>query len=52
MLNLYAATGHYHYAKSTRLYLQTMLKLEDDFPWLHKHFKENGFHCIRRSGKY
>ena len=24
MLNLYAATGHYHYAKSARLYLQSL----------------------------
>ena len=31
MLNLFAATGHIHYAKSARLYLQMMLKLEEEF---------------------
>ena len=52
MLNLYAAKRHFNYAKSTRLYLQTMLRLEYDSPWLHRQFKENGFHCVRRSDKY
>lgn len=46
MLNLYAATGHYNYAKSARLYLQMMLALEDKYPWLYKHFKEHGHHCV------
>ena len=32
MLNLYAATGHFNYAKSARLYLQMMLCLEEDHP--------------------
>ena len=52
MLNLYAATGHFNYTKSSRLYLQTTLRLEYDFPWLHRQFKENRFHCVRRLGKY
>ena len=47
MLNLCAAKGHFNYAKSTRLYLQTMLRLEYDSPWLHRQLKENGFHCSR-----
>ena len=52
MLNLYVATGHFNYAKRTRLYLQIMLRLKYEFPWLHRQFKENGFHCVRRLGKY
>ena len=52
MLNLYVATGHYHYAKSARLYLQRMLKLKDNYPWLYQKFKENGYHCVRRTNKF
>ena len=52
MLNLHAATGHFNYAKSTRLYLQTMIRLEYNFPWLHRQFKENRFYCVQRSDKY
>ena len=49
MLNLHATTNHFNYAKSTRLYRQTMLRLEYDFRWLHRQFKENEFHCVWRS---
>ena len=35
ILNLFAATGHISYAKSARLYLQLMIDLEKDFPWLY-----------------
>lgn len=52
MLALFAATGHVNYAKSARLYLQQMRSLEINYPWLHKQFMENGFHCIRRSEKF
>ena len=38
MLNLFAATGHVHYAKSARLYLQLMNRLNEDYPWLHQQF--------------
>jgi hypothetical protein len=34
MLNLFAATGHIHYAKSARLYLQLMTSLKSEYPWL------------------
>ena len=40
MLNLFAATGHGNYAKSTRVYLQEMLKLEETHPELYKIFKQ------------
>ena len=51
MANLLAATGHIHYAKSIRLYLQQMHDLPNDFPWLYKCFTENGYHTIRRSDR-
>ena len=34
LLNLIAATGHIHYAKSARLYVQEMRKLPSTHPWL------------------
>ena len=52
ILNIFAATGHVHYAKSARLYLQQMMELETDYPWVHKNFTENGYHNIRRSNKF
>ena len=52
MINLFAATGHIHYAKSARLYLQMMLELPNDHPWLYKCFTEQGFHAVRRSNRH
>ena len=52
MLNLFAATGHYHYAKCGRMYLQQVLELPSNYPSIHKSFKENGYHTIRRSNRY
>ena len=52
MLNLFAATGHYHYAKSGRMYLQQMLDLHSKHPSVYKYFLENGYHTIRRSNRY
>ena len=52
MLNLFAATGHIHYAKSARLYLQQMRELPSTHPWLHHCFSEQGFHTVRRSCRY
>ena len=49
MLNLFAATGHFNYAKSGRLYLQLMYDLPDEYPWLHDQFSNHGFHTVRRS---
>ena len=43
MTNLYTATGHINYAKSTRIYLQLMLDLQDTNPWLHQKFSEDLF---------
>ena len=36
MLNLFAETGHIHYTKSARLYLQTMESLPKKHPWLYE----------------
>ena len=52
MLNLFAATEHINYAKSGRLYLQLMLDLEKNYPWLYRQFNEKGFHCIRQTDKF
>ena len=52
MLNLFAATGHVHYAKSARMYLQQMLELETNFPWVHTSFAEHGYHTVRRSDRF
>ena len=50
MLNLFSATGHHHYAKSCRLYVQTALKLEHDYPNIYVHFM-NGNHTVKRTEK-
>ena len=52
MLNLFAATGHINYAKSARLYLQLMLELPKDFPWLQEMFVNEGFHAVHKSNRY
>ena len=52
MLNLFAATGHYHYAKCFRMYLQQMLELPSNYLSIYKFFKENYYHIVRRSNQY
>ena len=52
MLNLFAATGHYNYAKCGRMYLQQMLELPSNYSSLCKSFEDNGNHTIRRSNRY
>lgn len=49
MLNLFAATGHRNYAKSARLYLQTMLDLSQTHPWLYEHLSAKSLHAVRRT---
>jgi len=48
MLNLFAASGHYNYAKACRVYVQQMNALPHTHPTLYGHFA-NGRHSIRRS---
>ena len=50
MLNLFAATGHIHYAKSARLYVQEMRKLPETHPWLYQQFMEEQ-HTVKRTDK-
>ena len=52
MINLFAATGHINYAKSSRRYLQLMYQLPTDHPWLYHCFIEQGFHAVRLSSRY
>ena len=52
ILNLFAATGHYHYAKCGRMYLRQMSELPSNYPSIYKPFKENGYYTIRRSNWY
>ena len=50
-LPVFAAAGHSNYLKSSRLYLQKMLALENDHPEIYQKFK-SGFHVIRRGNQY
>ena len=52
MLNLFAATGHIHYTKSARLYLQQMTDLPSKHPEVYEQFSSLGYHCIRRTERY
>ena len=52
MLNIFAKTGHINYAKSGRLYLQLMIDLEKDFPWLYQQFQEKGFILLGETDKF
>ena len=51
IMNLFAATGHVNYARSSRMYVQEMLSLPNTNPWLSEQFEE-GRHAVRRSGRY
>ena len=48
MLNLFAATGHNNYAKSCRLYLQSIAELEINQPAVYAEFLK-GNHTVRRT---
>ena len=50
-LNLFAARGHFNYAKSTRLYLQMIQELPDTHPWLYEQFAIHSFQSVRRSDR-
>jgi len=49
--NLFAATGHNNYAKCARLYLQMMLELPQQHPWLNDNLSD-GYHAVRRSDRF
>ena len=50
MIPFFFVSGHYLYAKSTFLYLQTMLSLETTHPDIYELF-EKGYHTIRCSDR-
>ena len=52
MINLVAATGHIHYAKRAKVYVQKILELSTDYPWLYTKFATNGYHTVRRSNRF
>ena len=39
ILNFFATTGHYHYAKCGRMYLPQMLELPSNYPSIYKSLK-------------
>eukprot|EP00745_Piridium_sociabile_P028799 TRINITY_DN4651_c0_g1_i2.p1 TRINITY_DN4651_c0_g1~~TRINITY_DN4651_c0_g1_i2.p1 ORF type:complete len:839 (-),score=172.35 TRINITY_DN4651_c0_g1_i2:728-3244(-) len=51
MLPFFAATGHHHYAKSARLYLQQMTELKDSHPEVYNSFKA-GHNVFRRNDRF
>ena len=52
ILNLFATTGHINYAKSARLYLQSMQSLDSEHVWLYEQYCKSGYHCIRHGDRY
>ena len=52
MISLFAATGHVHYAKSERLYLQEMCELPEKFPLVYKQFSKKELHSVRHIDRY
>ena len=52
MLNLFAETGHIHYSKSARFYLQQMCDLPKTHPEVYEAFNSLGYHAVRRSDRY
>ena len=52
MLNLFAATGHITYTKSTQLYLQQTSKLPKTHLWLHNEFVNGNLTAQRTKGDW
>ena len=50
MLNLLAATGHNNYAKTSRIYLQSVEQMQKQHPLLFEQFLL-GDHTVKRSEK-
>ena len=45
-------TGHVHYAKCSRIYLQMMVNLEHTYLWLYQRFAVEGLFVVRRSERF
>ena len=52
ILNLLVVAGRANYAKSARLYLQSMDVLPEQHPWLQQCLQEKYYHAVRRSKRY
>ena len=52
MINPFTATGHVHYAKTARLYLQDMCELPEKFPQVYEQFSKKGLYSVHRSDRY
>ena len=52
MINLFAATGHSNYAKTSQLYLQLMQDFSKSQSWLYNQFMSHGYHTVRSSEKF
>lgn len=54
MIPYFHASGHFHYAKCTNLFVQDMLILQEHYPGEHQIFKDYmdfGYSSVNRSGK-
>ena len=51
LMNLFAASEHINYAKCFRFYVQEMLALSNEKPWLNQHCID-GKHAVQRSSCY
>ncbi|KAK6192248.1 hypothetical protein SNE40_003750 [Patella caerulea] len=49
LLNLFAATGHLHYTRSARLYVQEMRRLPVTHPDLYNLYMNSGMHAVQRT---
>ena len=52
ILDLFVAAGRASYAKSERLYLQSIDALPEQHPWLQQCLQEKDYHAVRRSERY
>ena len=52
MLNLLAATGHVHYVKCSRIYLQMMVNFQHTHPRLYQRFAVESLFVARHSERF
>ena len=52
MLNLFGPTGRINYAKSSRLYLQSMQNIQSNHQWPLDQCCKSSFHCLPRTNRF
>lgn len=52
IINLFAATGHVHYAKCGHFYLQNMPELETNYQQVYMSFATHNYYTVRCSDHY